>query len=199
MADYVLVHGGQRDGSVWDDVAVILRAAGHGTFAPTLSRPAGSTLGEHIAEVSAVIEDNGLDTVILVGHSYGTFVITGVADRVPGRIKRLVYVDGAVPEDGKSLYGMFEDVGVTSEEYGLPQDPPFLEPLHFDTEKLRCVPKAYIHCTRSEFLQVAGPAYEALKPNAERDNWELFEIDSDHPVMVSHPGELAAILLGEQG
>ena len=47
-----------------------------------------------------VIEKNTLDDVVLVGHSYGGMVITGVMDRVPERIKHVVYLDAAVPEDG---------------------------------------------------------------------------------------------------
>jgi pimeloyl-ACP methyl ester carboxylesterase len=198
VAEYVLVHGGQRDGSLWDEVVPLLQAEGNRTFAPSLSRPDGSTLSEHISEICGLLEEHELDAIVLVGHSYASFVITGVAERMPERIKRLIYVDCAVPHDGKSLYGMFEDLGITSEEYGLPQDPPFLEPLHFDEERIRRIHKTYIHCTQSEFLAIGKPAFEEVKGNAERDNWDYFEIDSNHAVMISHPKELSAILLEEQ-
>ena len=198
MSDFVLVHGGQRDGSIWDEVAPLLRAAGYSTFAPSLSKPDTSTLSEHISEVCALLEERELSAAILVGHSYASFVITGVADRVPQRIKRMVYVDCAVPRNGKSLYGMFEDLGITSEEYGLPQEAPFLEPLYFDEEAIRRIHKTYIHCAQSEFIDLGKPAFEEVKRNAGRDNWDYHEIDSNHAVMLSHPLELAEILLKAQ-
>jgi Alpha/beta hydrolase family len=199
MADYVLVHGGQRDGSIWDEVVPLLQAEGHRTFTPSLSRPDRSTLDEHISQVCLLMEENELNGVVLVGHSYASFVITGVAERMPGRIKELIFVDSSVPRNGDSLYGIFEDMGFSSQEYDLPQDPPFLEPLHFDEEKIRRIPKTYIHCTHSEFVALGRPTYEEVKKNAARDNWDYFEIDSDHSVMVTHPEELAAILLKERG
>ncbi len=199
MADFVLVHGGQRDGSIWDGVVPLLQAEGHKTFAPSLSRPDRSTLDGHISQVCSLFEEHELSGVMLVGHSYASFVITGVADRMPERLRHLVYVDSSVPRDGDSLYGIFEDMGFSSKDYYLPQDPPFLETLHFDEEKMRRIPKTYIHCTRSEFVALGRPTYEAVKRNAARDNWDYFEIESDHSVMSSHPKELAAILLGELG
>ena len=195
MADFVLVHGGQRGGSDWDQVAALLERRGHATFAPTLSRPDESTLGGHVSQVRELIEVNDLEGVVLVGHSYASMVITGVADRMPERIKHLVYVDCAVPINGMSLYGMFEPLGITSEAYGLPQDPPFLEPLYFDEEKMREIPKTYVHCTQSEFIAVGKPVFEKVIENAERDNWDYFQLDSDHTCMISHPAELAEILL----
>ena len=198
MADYVLVHGGQRDGSLWDKVVPLLEEHGHRVYAPSLSKPENSTLGEHITEVCKLIEDEALNGVIMVGHSYASLVITGVADRMPECIKHLIYVDCAVPVNGMSLYGMFEPLGITSEAYGLPQDPPFLEPLYLDEEKILEIPKTYVHCTQSEFIAVAKPFFEKVIENAERDNWDYFELDSDHPCMISYPVELAEILLREQ-
>jgi pimeloyl-ACP methyl ester carboxylesterase len=195
MANYVLIHGGQRDGSVWDAVAQILEKHGHRVFAPSLSKPQSSTLGGHISQVCKLMEKEDLSDVVLVGHSYASFVITGAADRMPEKIRLLIYVDCSIPQNGKSLYGMFEFVGLSSEDYELPQDPPFLEPLYFDEELIRKMHKIYVHCTRSEFLAVGKPFFEQVVEHAKRDNWEYFQIESDHPCMISHPGELADILL----
>jgi pimeloyl-ACP methyl ester carboxylesterase len=195
MADYVLVHGGQRDGSLWDKVVPLLEARGHRIFAPSLSKPDNSSLSEHISEVCGLIEDEGLGGVILAGHSYASMVITGVADKMAERIDHLIYIDCAVPINGMSLYGMFETLGITSEEYGLPQQAPFLEPLFFDEEKIKEVPKTYILCTRSEFITLSKPVYDKVVENAQRDGWDYFELDSDHVCMISHPEELAQILL----
>ena len=60
-------------------------------------------LEDHINAVSDFITEHDLSDVILVGHSYGGMVITGVADRVPDRIKNIVYLDAVHPSDGQSL------------------------------------------------------------------------------------------------
>jgi pimeloyl-ACP methyl ester carboxylesterase len=111
MATYVLVHGGGHGGWCYQPVARILRSAGHEVYAPTLTG-----LGErshllspeidldlHIRDVVAVLHYEDLRDVILVGHSYGGMVVTGVADRAADRVGRLVYLDAANPVNGQSL------------------------------------------------------------------------------------------------
>jgi pimeloyl-ACP methyl ester carboxylesterase len=59
-------------------------------------------LETHIQDaVNAILWDQ-LDDVVLVGHSYGGMVVTGVADRIPDRIKRVVYIDALLPLSGES-------------------------------------------------------------------------------------------------
>ncbi len=111
MGTYVLVHGAWHGGWCWKKVAPLLESAGHRVATPTLtglgeradllSRDVG--LATHIADVSGLIEDDRLSEVVLVGHSYAGMVITGVADRVRYRIRRLVYLDTFVPHDGDSM------------------------------------------------------------------------------------------------
>jgi pimeloyl-ACP methyl ester carboxylesterase len=60
-------------------------------------------LNMHIADIAAVLYYEDLHDVILVGHSYGGMVITGVADRAVDRVGRLVYLDAATPVNGQSL------------------------------------------------------------------------------------------------
>ena len=111
MATYVLVHGGGHGGWCYTKVARRLRAAGHDVYAPTLTglgershllRP-GIDLDLHIDDVVALLHYEDLRDVILVGHSYGGMVITGIADRAAERIGRLVYLDAANPVNGQSL------------------------------------------------------------------------------------------------
>src|ERR1700754_2319470 len=101
MATYVLVPGGGHGGWCYGPVARRLRAAGHETYALTLTgvgerahllRP-GIDLNTHIQDVTAVLYYEDLRDVILVGHSYGGMVITGVADRASDRIGKVVYLD----------------------------------------------------------------------------------------------------------
>jgi pimeloyl-ACP methyl ester carboxylesterase len=111
MATYVLVHGGAHGGWCYGPVARILRSAGQEVHAPTLTglgdrshllRP-GIDLDTHIADIVEVLHYEDLRDVILVGHSYGGMVITGVADRAPDRVGDLVYLDAATPANGQSL------------------------------------------------------------------------------------------------
>jgi pimeloyl-ACP methyl ester carboxylesterase len=111
MATYVLVHGGGHGGWCYSRVRPLLLAAGHDVFAPTLTglgerahlMRADIDLDFHIRDVVAVLHFEDLRDVILVGHSYGGMVITGVADRASDRVGKLVYLDAATPTNGESL------------------------------------------------------------------------------------------------
>jgi pimeloyl-ACP methyl ester carboxylesterase len=111
MATYVLVHGGGHGGWCYARVAPLLRAAGHDVYTPTLTglgerahmMRADIDLDFHIRDVMAVLHFDDLRDVILVGHSYGGMVITGVADRAGDRVGKLVYLDAATPTNGESL------------------------------------------------------------------------------------------------
>jgi pimeloyl-ACP methyl ester carboxylesterase len=108
---YVVCHGATAGGWEWKKVDERLRADGHTMYRPTYTglgerahlANADVDLDTHITDVVNVILFEGLHDVVLVGHSYGGMVMTGVADRVPDRIKAMVYVDAMVPEDGESV------------------------------------------------------------------------------------------------
>ena len=111
MATYVLVHGGGHGGWCYQRVAPLLRAEGHEVYTPTLTGlgershllSADIDLDLHITDVVNLLRFEDLRDVILVGHSYGGMVITGVADRAADRVGRLVYLDAANPTNGQSL------------------------------------------------------------------------------------------------
>lgn len=109
MATFVLVHGAWLGGWCWKHVAPPLRSAGHEVYAPTLTglgerehlaRP-DVDLETHVTDVVNVVEYEELAEVVLVGHSYGGLVVTGVIDRVPERVAHVVYLDGMTPADGQ--------------------------------------------------------------------------------------------------
>jgi pimeloyl-ACP methyl ester carboxylesterase len=111
MRTYVLVHGAWHTGKELQAVATSIKAAGHKPFTPTIkgNRPGDpKTVGldEAIQSMLAYLAENDLDDIVLVGHSYGGMIITGVADRVPERIRRLVYCNAFVPNDGESVSDM---------------------------------------------------------------------------------------------
>lgn len=111
MATFVLVHGAGTGGWLWRRVRSLLARAGHEVFTPTLTgvgerahlarRDVG--LGTHIDDVVGVLDYEELRDVILVGFSYAGMIIPAVADRLPGRVRRLVYLDAVVTESGRSM------------------------------------------------------------------------------------------------
>lgn len=99
-ATFVLVHGANLGGWCWQDVQTVLEAHGHEVICPSLDLSLTASLDRHIADVAELIVSRDLQGIVLVGHSYGGMVITGVADRLRDRVARLVYLDAAVPGDG---------------------------------------------------------------------------------------------------
>jgi pimeloyl-ACP methyl ester carboxylesterase len=108
---YVLVHGAWGGGWAFRTVDSLLTAAGHRVYRPTLTGLGERVhlgtpdvgLSTHVTDIVNVLLFENLRDVVLVGHSYGGMVITGVADRVPERIRHLVFVDALMPEHGESL------------------------------------------------------------------------------------------------
>jgi pimeloyl-ACP methyl ester carboxylesterase len=107
---YVLVHGFSGGGWDWRTMDEILTADGHTVYRPTLTG-----LGErvhlsspeidlttHIDDVENLILFENLKDIVIVGHSYGGVVITGVMDRVPARIKHAIFLDALVPAGRQS-------------------------------------------------------------------------------------------------
>jgi pimeloyl-ACP methyl ester carboxylesterase len=112
---FVLVHGATAGGWEWKSTGKCLTDDGHTVYRATLTG-----LGErmhlngphidlqtHINDVVNLILFEDLHDVVLTGHSYGGMVITGVIDRIPERIKHVVYLDAAVPNDGQSIWDLF--------------------------------------------------------------------------------------------
>ena len=111
MATFVLVHGGGHGGWCYQRVSRLLSDAGHEVYAPTLTGVGERShlvgphvnLDLHIQDIAAVLHYEDLRDVILVGHSYGGMVVTGVGATAPDRIGKLVYLDAANPKNGESL------------------------------------------------------------------------------------------------
>ena len=106
---FVLIHGAWHDGSCWDDVAGMLRVAGHEVHALTLAGQGRGDVDRDVGHADAVqsaaafIEDADLSDFALVGHSYGGTIVSKLAERMPERIRRLVYLNAFVLVDGESL------------------------------------------------------------------------------------------------
>jgi pimeloyl-ACP methyl ester carboxylesterase len=104
---FVLVHGAWHGGWCWRRVADVLTARGHRVFAPSLTGlgdrahlfASEISLQTHVEDILAVVETEELRDFVLVGHSYGGFVISGVADTLREWVSRYVYLDAGVPRD----------------------------------------------------------------------------------------------------
>ncbi len=111
MAIFVLVHGAWGGGWIWRGVADELRRRGHVVFTPTLTGVGERShllgpdidLDTQITDIVNVMKWEDLEDVVLVGHSYGGMVISGVAERMERAISSIVYLDAFYPDDGKSL------------------------------------------------------------------------------------------------
>ena len=118
---FILIHGSWHNGSSWHKVENILNRNGVTVYAPTLSgmesidNPPGKEIGlnVHINDIVDIIEKDHHEDVILVGHSYSGLVITGVAELLPDRVSKLVFLDAFIPENNQSLFDL---LGPKSEE-----------------------------------------------------------------------------------
>lgn len=204
MAYYLFVPGGKRKKDDWDGVRAVLESQGQRTDAITLSDPERSTLRNHISEVCSMIDSDNVRDIHLAGHSYASFVITGVANTIPEKIARLIYIDSLIPENGKSLFDIFQLAGVDPGKFGVPEWPPFTERLFFDQDIIKKIPKTYIHCNHSQFLEMTQNIPQYFRKHSEGknwvytktgdSNWSYFELDSDHYCMLKNPKELADII-----
>ncbi|MDN3059774.1 alpha/beta hydrolase [Streptomyces sp. SRF1] len=231
MSTFVLVHGGWRGGWTYRRTVDLLRGLGHTVFAPSL---AGSgehhhllsgdiSLSTHITDIVHLIEFEDLTSVVLVGHSYGGMVITGVADRVPDRIRELVYLDAVVPTDGQSFLDVYpvmteSFLGAAADNKGLYVDPmpsalfgdneadqayidqrctPF--PLRGATEKLTLSNNVDLTRFRRTYVLAEGWDPNPYRDNRERladdPSWDFFSVDCGHDIMMNEPQFLVDTLL----
>src|ERR1700760_1955176 len=119
----LVCHGAWSGGWSWKKMVPLAEAAGYRLVVPTytglgdrehLATPA-IDLETHIKDILGVVKFEDLNDIVLLGHSYGGMVATGVADRIPERIKQIIYLDAFVPRDGQSLLDLNEHARPTME------------------------------------------------------------------------------------
>ena len=172
-------------------------------------------LDTHIQDVVNTILFEELQDIVLVGHSYGGMVVTGVADRIPKRIDHLIYLDASIPQDGESVATMrrkrnrkpnwlnqakdgFLVPTWVDPHQPVPKDVPhpvktFTDPIVLKNQDRLRIPTSYI--------LTVDPGSEAEKdsffPSAERARklgWPVFHMQADHNPQWSAPQELVEIL-----
>ena len=224
MATFLICHGAWSGGWSWRKVRPLLRGAGHEVFTPTYTglgerahlAHAMIDLETHVQDVLMVIEYEDLHDVVLVAHSYGGMVGTGVGDRVPERIRHLVYLDAFVPMSGQCLADLVGGVQQLGSVAGwlLPPHPPAPDtsaadvawaaprrrhqPARCFTQKLRLArevppfPRSYIHCTKKEGADNFRQFADRFRDDA---GWRLYEMVASHSPNITEPEALAALLI----
>ncbi|MGW4819071.1 alpha/beta fold hydrolase [Streptomyces sp. NPDC004227] len=225
MTHFVLVAGAWLGAWAWDEVVPGLREAGHDVHALTLGGlaekkdlPAGQRT--HVQDIVGHVERHDLRDVVLVGHSYSGIPVGQAAERIGGRLRRVVFVDSNVPVDGRSFLSGFDSDDVrraldandgcwpplppdaytgqelTAEQIhrivteGTPHPGATLTEPAVLRRPVGELPATYVKCL------LDGPeppptVAEALKT----ERWELVEMDTGHWPMFSRPRELARILV----
>ncbi len=217
---YVIVHGAWGGGWDWIAVDSMLTAHGHRVVRATLTglgerhhlAAPNVDLHTHIDDVVNTILWNDLRNVVLVGHSYGGMVISGVVDRVPERIRRVVYLDALLPDSGESVLSIPDTAranfvkSVTRGDYlvpvwvqdttVVPRDVP--QSLRTFTDTLKLVNPARLKVPAAYILtyepQVTPDPFQPFADRAAKRGWPVYKMVSDHLPERTHRAELVALL-----
>lgn len=235
MATFVVAHGAWASSWAWKKMRPLMRAAGHDLYVPAYTglgerahaaAPA-VTLDTHMADVLGVIEMEDLRDVVLVGHSYGGMVATGVAAAAGDRIRHLVYLDAFVPRPGQSLLDLqtpehrarvIEAAGAAGKGWRVPPQAP---PTDTSPEDLawmlpRRVPQPLLTFTTplsNDTVPYAGPrtyilctrvgpadTFRQFADRARKEaGWGYLELDASHNPHITMPEPLMTLLDGIAG
>ena len=230
MATFVLVHGAWNGAHGFTKVRRLLRAAGHEVFTPSLtglgershlSSPQVN-LTTHVLDVCNQILCEDLRDIVLLGFSYGGFVVTGALEHIADRVSHLIYLDAFVPNNGESLMSLVNGVNRLPFTLGQPWHLPitgrvleqqpdtdwikarssvqplqcFSEPVYL-AKPLESFPftRTYIKATRNPPDDVAEPVFVATGNRTKASAaWRYDEIASSHMVAMNQPEALVEIL-----
>jgi pimeloyl-ACP methyl ester carboxylesterase len=224
---FLVCHGAWSAGWAWKKLHPLMQAAGHRLVTPTytglgerahLANPS-IDLETHITDVLNVIRYEDLHDIVLLGHSYGGMVATGVADRAGDCIGQLIYLDAFVPRDGQSLLDLNEparqsmrDRVKSGDGWRVPPNPtpPDTSPadLAWVSERrvdmpIKCfeqglklgdepkMPRSYIYATRITPADTFGPFAKRARSEP---GWGYHEIDASHSPNVTAPEALMGVL-----
>jgi len=228
LATVVLAHGAWSSAWAWKKVRPLMAASGHQFFTPTytglgerahLASPSND-LETHIQDVLGVIECEELRDFVLIGHSYGGMVATGVADRARGRVSHLIYLDAFVPKDGQALIDFvapaqrdrMRDSVKAGDGWRVAPNPTPPDTSQEDLawvsrhrlpQSLKCfeqplglqggmsVPRSYIQCMR---YAEQGPFGQFGKQAKADSGWRAYELDASHSPNVTAPELLVKTL-----
>ena len=224
---FLVCHGAWSAGWAWKKMHPLMQAAGHRLVTPSytglgervhLANPS-IDLETHIEDILNVIKYDDLRDIVLIGHSYGGMVATGVADRARDRTAQLIYLDAFVPEDGQSLLDLNESDRQRMQQlvkdggWRVPPRPISPDTAEADIEWLnarrvdmpvKCfdtslklqsgkltLPRSYIYATRITPADTFGQFAKRTRNEA---GWRYYEIDASHSPNVTAPEPLMALL-----
>jgi len=226
---FLVCHGAWGGGWSWRKVRPLMRTAGFRFIAPTytglgerahLADPS-IDLTTHIQDVLNVIRYEDLADIVLIGHSYGGMVATGVADRARDRVAQLIYLDAFVPKDGQSLMDFLpeserqrmRDLARSGDGWRVPPNPTPPDtsaddqvwlnarrvsmPLKCFETKLKLhsgelrLPRSYIYARR---ISPADPFGQFARRARTEPGWRYFEMDASHSPAVTAPEALVELL-----
>jgi len=226
---FVLVHGAWHGGWCWRRVSDLLEAKGHKVFTPTMTGLGACShllskdvnLTTHITDIVNFIKWEDISEIVLVGHSYGGYIVSGVAEQLADKISSIVFLDAFLPESGESLAaGASQPVkdaiaaALGRGELALKPVPAAVfrvnekdrawvdakctpHPIAALTEKIM-VTGARDKIAKKSYIRAAGypsvPFDAALAKAKSNSAWKTFEMTAGHDAMVDEPDKLADIL-----
>jgi pimeloyl-ACP methyl ester carboxylesterase len=231
MSSFVLVHGAWGGAHGFRHLRPRLQAAGHQVFTPSLTGIGERVhlasplvgLGTHVRDVVNQVLFEDLQGIVLLGFSYGGFVVTGALEHIADRVRHLVYLDAFVPRSGESVWGhlrgerragiaLGEDwlLAGPAREFDDPAEAAWMAPRRTPQSKGCFTEPVYLHkplesypFTRSYIKATAAPAddpgnaafWQAARQAQASPHWRYHEIATNHMVASNRPDELAALLL----
>jgi pimeloyl-ACP methyl ester carboxylesterase len=227
---FVLVHGSSAGGWCYRRVADLLEQAGHKVYAPTLTGLGERshlmsgliTLDTHITDVVNVIRWENLQDFVLVGHSYGGWIVSGVAEQAEGKISSIVFLDAFMPENGQRVLDTNSprsraeiDEAQKKAEVSRPAPPASVWKVNakdqaWVNEKFTAQPVgvaftpirltgARDRVPKKTYVRAKGydnPNFESYYAKARSDrSWRTYEMPCGHEVMIDMPERTAEILL----
>ena len=216
---FVLVHGAFAGGWEWKKLGEALQRDGHTVYRPTLTGQGERShlasrdvdLNLHIKDIVNFILWEDLHDIVLVGHSYGGMVITGVVDQVPDRIKHVIYVDAGLPEDGECMFEAvgngqkppsspdgflrFPNMKMTSVPHVVPQsEKTFSQPISLHNQKVaQKVPTTFILTVDKGTDPKLDGFYRSYE-RAKARGWKTVVMEGDHIVHLTQTNALAQLL-----
>ena len=212
---FVFVPGAWDGGWDYRKVDSILTSQGNIVYRPTLTGLGERShlankdinLTTHITDIVNLLKFENLHNIILVGHSYGGMIISGVAEQAPDRIKQLIYLDAFVPKDGESIQTItgpaswsqtMQKLNGDVIEYPFgptnpnpPKDVPqpiktFTETLKISNPLVTKIPTAYILMVKDG----KGGFEEWGASRARERGWKMFTFEGGHYSMRDQPEAL---------
>jgi pimeloyl-ACP methyl ester carboxylesterase len=230
---FVLVHGSWQGGWCWRNVAIILRAQGHTVYTPTLTGMGERShlltgfinLDTHVTDIKALINAEELEDVVLVGHSYGGLITAILADQIPEKIQKLIFLDVPIPSQGENLMQQLpaevqeitmqlvrelgEGIGIPpipAVALGIPDGPEAdwvnrrltFHPLNSQTQPF-VLKNPIGNGIPKTFISCVNPVLfvleETIPKVKDNPDWQFFELATGHESMITDPAGTADLLM----